>query len=192
MNIYTYIKFKYLTFKRRIFTHLTHAEKGKLFVLALSHPNGDVLEIGSYLGASTTIIAEALKIRNLGEKLYCIDTWENDAMSEGKRDTYAEFLNNIKGYESIIVPVRSQSHKASKLLKHKFSMIFFDGDHSYKGVSIDWSDWSNKLLNDNIVIFHDYGWAKGVQKVILKHVEPLAVEHDNLPNLYWASIHIGK
>ena len=47
------------------------------------------VEVGSYLGASSAVLAEAMRRGSSSEsgRVFCIDTWANDAMSEGKRDT---------------------------------------------------------------------------------------------------------
>ena len=57
-----------------IFTHLTKKERLLLYKLALSLPKESiVVEIGSYLGASSSFLAVAIKERD--GKVYCIDTW---------------------------------------------------------------------------------------------------------------------
>lgn len=71
-------------------THLTLEEKYLLHT-SISH-NSICVEIGSYLGASSCYIAASKNC----QKLYCIDTWANEGMSEGLRDTFDEFIINTK------------------------------------------------------------------------------------------------
>src|ERR1043165_9464058 len=57
---------------------------------------GLFVEIGSHLGASSVVPAESLRrVQDreplAGAKVYCIDTWRNDAMSEGSSDTFSQF-----------------------------------------------------------------------------------------------------
>src|SRR5215471_1146239 len=54
---------------------------------------GLFVEIGSYLGATAVTLAAAMQ-RHSGGKVYCIDTWQNDSMSEGKKSTFDEFKRN--------------------------------------------------------------------------------------------------
>lgn len=176
-----------------IFTHLTVDEKIKLFELAKSLKNNStIVEIGSYLGASAYTIASALV--NKKSKLFCIDTWENDAMSEGKRDTFSEFKNNVRVFEDSIVPIRGMSFdvidKIQVATDNKVDMLFIDGDHSYNGVKKDWDLYSPLLHKNSIVIFHDVGWADGVKKVIKEDVKHRVYKDSNfeLPNMYWAYI----
>jgi hypothetical protein len=82
-----------------VFTHLTRIERLLLYRLAISLPrNCTIVEIGSYIGASSSFLASAAKEKS--GILYCVDTWKNEEMSEGSRDTYAEFIQNTKPYEN--------------------------------------------------------------------------------------------
>src|SRR5207249_10783004 len=73
-------------FACKIFTHLTDEEKIALYRTALQLPlHCVVLEVGSYLGASSSIIGSAVRRRN--GQLHCVDTWQNQAMDEPERET---------------------------------------------------------------------------------------------------------
>ena len=168
-----------------IFTHTTQPERKLLFEFA-KKTKGDVLEIGSYLGASSCYIAEGLY--NTDRKLYCVDTWQNHAMTEGQKDTFASFNSNTKRYSNNIVKLRGISRDVSQTANHRFGFGFFDGDHSYEGVKIDWDSWKDKFEPGALICFHDYGWAEGVQKLVAEEIKPIAKEHGELPNLFWARI----
>lgn len=169
--------------ENKIYTHLTIAEKRTLFQLARSlPPSAIVVEIGSYLGASSVFLAKGLRS---GGKLYCVDTWKNQGMSEGAKDTYEAFLSNTKDYADRIVPLRGFSCDVAKSFDKKIDLMFFDGDHSEDGVKGDVSSWFPKLKPGAVVVFHDYGWAEGVQKTIREDVLPLTSSHKSLPNMWW-------
>lgn len=173
----------------KIFTHLTDEEKYKLYLLAktINKQHALFVEIGSYLGASSCLLAKGLE----SGKLYCIDTWENDAMSEGNRDTYNEFRINTKKYKEKIIEVRGWSYDSVDVIKaanKPIDLLFIDGDHSYEGVKKDWDLYSPMLSSGSIVIFHDYGWAEGVQKVVHEDVLHLVSKYDKLPNMWWGWI----
>lgn len=173
----------------KIFTHMTFDEKKALFNLSKETENVFV-EIGSYLGASSCFIAEGL-LKTGKAKLYCIDTWRNDAMSEGKRDTYDEFLKNTEKYKDIIIPVRETSENAVSVLQKQIKsidMLFIDADHNYEGCKRDWDLYSPFLRIGSLVIFHDYGWAEGVKRVVNEDVRPLISKEDSLPNMWWGWI----
>jgi predicted O-methyltransferase YrrM len=169
-----------------IFTHLTTEEKFALYKLSrkIKLRNSIVVEIGSYLGASTCFLAAGLK----SDTIYCIDTWQNDAMTEGIRDTYSEFRKNTERYRDKIIEIRGWSYDVVdriRSLNKQINLLFIDGDHSYEGVKKDWDLYSPMLGKGSIVIFHDYGWAEGVQRVIHEDVISSVRKQKSLPNMWW-------
>lgn len=187
-----YLRFRYgfLQDGFSIISHLTVQERITLYRLALSSNVRVCLEIGSYLGASAYFISAALSNKNNG-KLFCIDTWNNDAMSEGVKDTYGSFIWNISPFRSFIFAVRGFSvevveHVANET--QELDLLFIDGDHSYKGVKADWEAYRRFLKPGSIVVFHDWGWAEGVKKVIREDVRQLVYEFGELPNMWWGRI----
>ena len=182
----TYFNLFNLNKERKITTHLTDEEKIALNELAKSiNKKGPVaVEIGSYLGSSSCFIANGFY--NKQGIIYCIDTWNNDAMTEGNRDTFKEFSENTKKYSTNIKPVRGWSYEVIeeiKALNTHFDLLFIDGDHSYEGCKTDWDLYSPLLTTHSIVVFHDTSWAEGVNKVIKTHVANIADQIISLPNL---------
>ncbi|KKO20370.1 MAG: class I SAM-dependent methyltransferase [Candidatus Brocadia sp.] len=148
-----------------IFTHLTKKERLLLYKLVLSLPNkAIVVEIGSYLGASTVFLASAIKDRD--GHIYCVDTWSNEAMSEGKRDTFDEFLKNTGSMKDFITPLKGYSVEVAKTFNKGIDLLFIDGDHSYEATKSDVENWVPKVKDCGIIIFHDIGWAEGVKRVV--------------------------
>jgi len=157
---------------RRIFTFTSRAELAQLYRLAsLAPKNTDALEIGSYLGASAGYIATAMKHRK--GRLYCVDTWHNETMLDGERDTFAEFRNNTAKVSDVIVPIRKRSEDLQPGdLASKIGFVFIDGDHSYEACKRDFDIVSPWLPENGIVAFHDAIYPltpanhPGVQRVI--------------------------
>lgn len=171
----------------RISSHMTFAERVALYRLADGAET--VLEIGSYLGASACCFGAALKKQGRG-RIFCLDTWANDAMSEGKRDTMAQFSENAAAYRTYINPVRGYSTEVVEQVREqvdRLDVLFIDGDHSYEGVKADWDAYKGFLRRGSIVIFHDVGWAEGVQRVIEQDVLPVTENSERLPNMWWAT-----
>src|SRR4051812_39893579 len=73
----------------RIGTHTSAAERICLYLDATaSLKTGRFLEIGSYLGASAAVLGQVVRRSRIpGSMVYCVDTWKNDAMTEGPRST---------------------------------------------------------------------------------------------------------
>ncbi len=182
---YSSLKLLFYSNENSINTHLSAREKCRILNLARKCSGYVYVEIGSYLGASACFIAAGIK-KSLKGKLYCIDTWKNEAMTECVRDTFAEFKANTAKYENIIVPMRGDSRDLAKSFNKRIDFLFIDGDHSYESVRMDVDAWFPKLNSGALVLFHDIGWAKGVQQVIDEIVRPVVKSEDRLPNLYWA------
>ncbi len=168
-------------------SHITLRERAKLHELATGRQV--IVEIGSYIGASASAMASAP--RAPGSKIYCIDTWENDAMSEGERDTETEFRTNVAAHIADIVMVKGNSLEMygplAKMVSHA-DLLFIDGDHSYEGAYADWTNYNSLLDSGSCVVFHDYGWAEGVQRVVHENAMPRVSAYGSLPNLWWGKI----
>lgn len=173
-----------LTKENKIFTHLNFPEKKLLHKTVLSLNKPICVEIGSYYGSSSCFIADASK-RKQG-RLYCIDTWQNQGMTEGGKDTYSDFLENTSRFKDVIITIRQDSKRAIKEINKRIghiNFLFIDGDHSYNGCLSDWINYSPLLKTGALVAFHDTAWATGIKKVIVKAVLQKAELIDGLPNL---------
>ena len=182
--------------ENNIYTHLTVEEKILLHKI-LKDQKRDLIcvEIGSFLGASACFICNAISKRS---KLYCIDTWGNQAMrytkddKEEERDTYNEFRMNTVKYKDKIIELRGWSWKMiNKLrkLEKKIDFLFIDADHHYNAVKKDWELYSSLLHSGSIVAFHDTGWADGVKRVIKQSVVIKAKKIIELPNMQVYRMH---
>ncbi|WP_019616970.1 class I SAM-dependent methyltransferase [Psychromonas ossibalaenae] len=172
-------------------THLTSQEKRVLYKLSRGFAKKCIaVEIGSYVGASSCFIAGGFTHDD--SALYCIDTWNNDAMTEGNIDTFHKFKYNCKYFLRKIKMVRGLSYevvnKVRLLAGGNIDLLFIDGDHTYDGVKADWDSYSPMLQKGSVVVFHDIGWAEGVRKVIDEDVIGNVSSFESLPNLWWGSI----
>jgi hypothetical protein len=183
-----------LSFAFRTQTHLTQEELLCLAEYSSTLPPKAIgAEIGSYLGASA--IATCAGLKN-DAKLFCIDTWQNHNMQYtdeehedqdlAVQDTFDIFIANTKICQNHLLPVRKWSNEAiADLVKTgmKLNWLFIDGDHSYEGVSLDWRLYSKILAKESLVVFHDTGWAEGVNQVIRESVANSCILEKSLPNM---------
>ncbi len=182
------LRHPYLKKAFNINSHLTIEEKIQLY--KISRNLNFIAEIGSFTGASANCFLAHEK-HSKNKKVICIDTWNNDAMSEGLRDTWDEFCTNTNNISQKIIPIRGYSNevvqKVSNITKY-FDLLFIDGDHSYEGVKRDWENYKSFLKPSSIIVFHDYGWASGVKRVVHEDViHTVSISH-YLPNMWWGVV----
>lgn len=117
--------------------------------------NSVVVEIGSYVGKSSFILASACLERN--SKLICIDPFvvgfDGITHFENTREIFKENILNV--FDNVTL-FDMTSQDAIKHIKKKIDFLFVDGDHDYEGVVLDCKNYLPKLKNGNNVCFHDF------------------------------------
>ena len=135
--------------------------------------NAKFVEIGAWLGKSTSYMAVEIANSNKNIEFYCVDTWKgspehgNDPLLEDNK-LWEKFLENTKSISSYIKPLKMTSIEASKQFEdNSLDFIFIDGAHGYEYVKDDINHWFPKLKKDGIIAGHDYnaGWD-GVDKAV--------------------------
>ena len=143
----------------------------------------DLLEIGSWKGRSSVVIASVLKEDH---RLWMIDhfrgkpSYKTKFKRRGEPWAYPEVLENVikhKIQNNVIVLPLSSQLAANIGLNEKFCFIFIDGNHTYEGVSRDWQLWSPHLEIGGVCLFHDCHYPP-IQKFLeeLKRQKDLKVE----------------
>ena len=125
---------------------------------------GPILEIGSWHGKSTIVLATAAK--NVGSCVVAVDPheginyWQDrfGPMDElgPSLDAFQENLNRA-GVSDVVEPVVMTSRRAFDELEGRtpFSFIFIDGNHGYSSVRADFEMWSQRLIVGGVLAFHD-------------------------------------
>ena len=106
-------------------------------------PGCKFLEVGSWLGDSTVILARVAKA-NKGV-LFCVDWWKGNIGTDlvdiaSKADVFSVFWSRIckEGLEDVVVPIRSRSDLAAEIIKeNSFNLVYLDADHRYEAVLSD-------------------------------------------------------
>jgi predicted O-methyltransferase YrrM len=136
-----------------------------LFSAATQMPaNAAVLAVGSGPGASSIILSSGLMAsRNLGARLYCVDTWEGpDATENGT--PYDTFLKNIRDARAdlLIEPVRMESPAAAETFRDRSLDLVFIGDGRGREHCLeDLEAWFPKIKPGGSVIGHGYRPGEG-------------------------------
>ena len=143
-------------------------ESGK-FLYALCYMQeiqGDVVEIGSWQGFSTSFLAKAVRDSKNGS-LYAIDHFKGvpdmqkyfAVDSEDLTDLKNNFLENMNTIglrEDITLFDMVNDEAAGQLRDKKIRFLFIDGDHSKSGVEKDIHLFFPMLVPGAIVVFDDF------------------------------------
>ncbi len=151
---------------------LTPTEGGFLYQLAqLESRNGVIVEIGSWKGKSTILLASgSMKVG--GEKVYAIDPHKPLAEEGYVEDTEAEFRKNIEaaGVQDHVVPMVMTSEEAAKGWSKPIRLLWIDGDHRYEQVKRDFLLWSPHVVEGGIIAMHDTIRKKGPKRVLWEDI----------------------
>lgn len=132
-----------------------------LGILAACTPaKGAIVEIGSFKGKSTVLLATMAKKYGLGS-VVAIDPHQGlsylgpDAPQQSP--TFEEFLGNVRsaGLDANVEVQRAFSRDVAKTWGRPIRLLWIDGDHSYKGCKEDFDLFSPFLADGAVVAFHD-------------------------------------
>jgi len=146
---------------RKVHGFLAENELRFLGTLAACTPaRGVTVEIGSFKGKSTVMLATVAAIYNLGT-VVAIDPHGGFAYLgphvPQEPPTFDTFLSSIKsaGIEHNVEVRRAHSRDAAKNWNRPIRILWIDGDHSYQGCKEDFDLFSPYLADGAVVAFHD-------------------------------------
>src|ERR1700722_5988908 len=123
--------------------HLEENEARFLGLLAACVPaNGAIIEIGSFRGRSTVMLAKVASHYGLGP-VVAIDPHNSpillDHHADPESSSYKDFLNSIHaaGVSNHVESHVAYSTDVASLWKRPIRLLWIDGDHSYEGAKND-------------------------------------------------------
>ncbi len=151
---------------------LTPAEAFAIYALVSEQkkPHQTVVEIGSWLGKSSYVIARAMGSLE-GSRLHCIDPFDGKGgeSEQGHYDVLKEkikaqsgslqetFIQNMRslGVFARIKVLPGYSHDYHEAFTAEIDILFIDGNHEYEAVLQDYRQWSPKVKVGGFILFHD-------------------------------------
>lgn len=132
-------------------------EEGKiLFNKAMVCEKGaNMVEIGSYLGKSSSILGQVAAYR--GHNLTCIDPFVDGHGAIKAKDMEKAFRSNMSRFNLDYKLLVMTSQKAGEIYDKEIGLILVDGNHLEAGVSLDIELWLPKVKIGGYALFHDYG-----------------------------------
>ena len=151
---------------RDIHTWTSAAELEALYRLAASAPEGaNIVELGSYLGASTCYLAAGASL--VGGRVTAIDLWNNETIAGGERDTFADFQRNTAGASHLITIVRKRTQELTPAdVPPPVDLGFIDADHSYEATKADAAFLAPLMAPKGVMAFHDTTVFAGVGRAL--------------------------
>lgn len=146
---------------RKVPGHLNENEARFLGLLAACAPaSGTILEIGSFKGRSTVMLAKVASHYDLGP-IVAIDPHNSpillDHHSDPEASSYQDFLNSIHaaGVSNHVETHVVYSKEAANSWNRPIRLLWIDGDHSYEGAKEDLDGFFPHLVPLGVVAFHD-------------------------------------
>lgn len=154
-------------------------EAWTLFESVRRHPSEgrpvDVVEIGSWQGRSTIVLARAVRERPEGGVVNAIDPHSGTDLHGATQveDTFEAFRANVAGagVSDLVTPIRLASSAARpQFAERSVDALFVDGAHGYQDVVRDIDDWTPALRDAATVAFHDAMAMETVRRAIRDRV----------------------
>ena len=126
------------------------------------HDGPAVVEIGSFCGKSTIVLASAAITANPSARVYAIDPHQGEVGAEDSpcgisvgSPTFERFTRNVSaaGVAEVVEAIRRRSHDVPWRLP--IALLFIDGLHDYSSVARDFFHFEARLTDGAYVAFHD-------------------------------------
>lgn len=179
-------------------------QKGLIKILEMGLKDDiKVLEIGSWKGLSSSIIAKVIKAKN--GCLFSVDTFEGSEgvdfhkLESKKKDILHTYICNMKYFQldEIAKPMKMYSFEAADILADdEFDIIFIDASHTYENVKNDIKSFLPKLKKGGIICGDDCeDYYKNLpSEIIEKHCNEehtFPSSEDNIKRSFSGCYHFG-
>ena len=154
-----------------------------------------IIEIGSWVGESTSHWATAIKHKE-GGKVFSVDWFKGNSgtdlepIAQGE-NIYAMFNNNMVelGLREYINVFYMKSSDAAKFVKDGYAdIVYIDASHDYESIKRDIFEWTPKVRKGGIICGHDCEdsvWDDAYINVDVhdhKHHGVIKAVHEAFPN----------
>ena len=146
---------------RKVPGYLVEDEARLLGTIAACVPAiGAIVEIGSFKGKSTVMLAKVAAHYGLGS-IVAIDPHNSPELLDHKADpaasSYKDFLRNIEtaGVTGQVEPHRAYSKDVAGVWNQPIRFLWIDGDHTYQGAKTDFDGFISHVSPYGVVALHD-------------------------------------
>ena len=152
-------------------------EEQYLELLENTPDNGIFVELGAWMGKSTSFIVTEIQNRNRNINFYTVDTFQGELNSSDENENkaymqydlkyiYEKYCENTKHLTDYTTYVELSDVAAKYFENDSVDTIFIDAGHSYESVIKDIQSWLPKMKNGSVMAGHDYNGWSGVGKAV--------------------------
>lgn len=132
---------------------------------SISDVPGDVMEIGSWVGRSTILLAAGCEALAPGRRLHVVDDWQFGNQPTlypyltARRELRAEFDENLAAWNDLLVVHEGTFQAAAPMLTQihgGFSLVFHDAGHTADDFQRDLPLIYSLLNPGGVLLVHDY------------------------------------
>lgn len=140
-----------------------------LLLERLARRGGTIVEIGSYRGRSTVVLAEGVKA-GAGGVVWAIDPHAGSAFfTPGHTFNGADnaaFMCNVAPVADVVRVINLPSGEVGRWWARPIDLLWIDGDHTEAGARLDWELWTPHVTPGGVVALHDTTTHPGVIKLV--------------------------
>jgi cephalosporin hydroxylase len=142
--------------------------------------NATFVEVGTWVGRSTSCMAQLIKVSGKNIKFYGVDTFDGsdedwhrewiDMLKEQNLTVLDEFKKHmiLCEVDDFVIPIQATSLEASeKFEDESLDFVFIDASHDYDNVLVDINAWYPKVKVGGYISGDDYApcWS-GVRQAV--------------------------
>lgn len=153
------------------------------------------LEMGFKVGAEIGVYKAEFseKIAKSGLKLFCIDPWKNyegfkNPRGQERQDfLYGHSQRVLTSYNNATIIRKTSMEALEDFADNSLDFVYIDGNHDFKYIAEDLSEWTKKVKSGGIVSGHDYFFTKTGTNEIHWHVAYVLnayIKAYDIPNWY--------
>src|SRR5262245_22680413 len=137
---------------------------------------GAIVEIGSFMGRSTSFLAAGSKMAGR-EKVVAVDHFRGSTEHQAGQHfanptliqfgtTFHRFQENLRrvNLDDYVTPIRASSGEAVREWQAPIRLLFIDGDHEYESVRNDFEAWSRFVVPHGLVCMHDVSNCESIAR----------------------------
>lgn len=152
------------------------------FLYRLARRKGLLVELGCYLGRSTSLLVQSAKV--WGATVVSVDAFTPmpNNRAQASPEKWAENLQNV----GLVAPelIAKTSDEALQDWDREISLLFIDANHEYDHVLADLMGWSKHIKPGGIVALHDMFYPT-ITGVALAVADWWRTERDELGKPRW-------